>query len=70
MTLKWVIKNYQVFCNVEIIIVNEKEYKETKDELVDDVLQMLNVYTAKMNGLKKYNKLDVNLYIFIHIYIY
>ncbi len=38
------------------IIENEKEKKEPKEELVDDVLQILNVYTAKMNGLRKYNK--------------
>jgi predicted site-specific integrase-resolvase len=42
----------------EIIIDNEKEEKEPEEELVDDVLQILNVYTAKMNGLRKYkNKL-------------
>jgi predicted site-specific integrase-resolvase len=39
------------YSNGEIIIENEKEDKEPKDELVDDVLQILNVYTAKMNGL-------------------
>lgn len=31
--------------------------KEPKEELVDDVMQILNVYTAKMNGLRKYGKL-------------
>ena len=40
----------------EIIIENEKENKEPKDELVEDVLQILNVYTAKLNGLRKYSK--------------
>jgi putative resolvase len=45
------------YSNGEIIIVNEKEEKEPKEELVEDVLQILNVYTAKMNGLRKYNKL-------------
>jgi predicted site-specific integrase-resolvase len=33
-----------------------KKEKEPKEELVEDVLQILNVYTAKMNGLRKYNK--------------
>ena len=42
------------YSNGEIIIENEKEEKEPKEELVDDVLQILNVYTAKMNGLRKY----------------
>jgi len=38
------------------IIEEEGIKKEPKEELVDDVLQILNVYTAKMNGLRKYNK--------------
>lgn len=42
------------YSNSEIIIENEKDEKEPKEELVDDVLQILNVYTAKMNGLRKY----------------
>lgn len=41
----------------EIIIENEKEDKEPEEELVDDVLQILNVYTAKMNGLRKYKNI-------------
>ena len=48
-----IIKEYS---NGEIIIENEKEEKEPKEEIVDDVLQILNVYIAKMNGLRKYNK--------------
>ncbi len=48
-----IIKEYS---DGEIIIENEKEDKEPKEELVEDVLQILNVYTAKMNGLRKYNK--------------
>src|SRR3989338_838657 len=43
------------YSNGEIIIVNEnEEKKEPKEELVEDVLQILNVYTAKMNGLRRY----------------
>lgn len=39
----------------KIIIENKKEEdKEPKEELVEDVLQILNVYTAKMNGMRKY----------------
>jgi len=48
------IKDYS---NGELIIENEKNKKEPKEELVDDVLQILNVYTAKMNGLRKYGKI-------------
>jgi len=43
----------------KIIIENNKEDKEPKEELVDDVLQILNVYTAKMNGMRKYKKTSV-----------
>jgi putative resolvase len=39
----------------KIIVENNKdEKKEAKEELVEDVLQILNVYTAKMNGLRRY----------------
>ncbi len=38
----------------KIIIVNDKKDKEPKEELVDDVLQILNIYTAKINGMRKY----------------
>jgi len=50
-----IIKEYS---NGEIIVENEKKIKEPEEELVYDVLQILNVYTAKMNGLRiyKYNK--------------
>jgi predicted site-specific integrase-resolvase len=42
-----------------VIIDDEKdESKEPKEELVEDVLQILNVYTAKLNGLRKYSKKD------------
>ena len=38
-----------------IVVENNKEVKkEAKEELVEDVLQILNVYTAKMNGLRRY----------------
>ena len=39
-----------------IIIENEKNEKDKKETIVEDVLQILNVYTAKINGLRKYNK--------------
>lgn len=40
----------------KIKVENEDEEKEPKEELVEDVLQILNVYTAKLNGLRKYKK--------------
>jgi len=44
------------YSNGEIIIVDDKDRKEPKEELVEDVLQILNVYTTKLNGLRKYSK--------------
>lgn len=47
------------YSNGEVIIEKEQEEKEPEVELVDDVLQILNVYTAKMNGLRKYKNKKV-----------
>ena len=44
------------YSNGKIIIMEEKENKEPKEELVEDVLQIMNIFAAKMNGLRKYNK--------------
>jgi hypothetical protein len=48
-----IIKKYS---NGKIIIVNKKENKEPKEELVEDVLQIMNIFVAKLNGMRKYNK--------------
>jgi len=45
------------YSNGKITIINEVENKEPKEELVEDVLQIMNIFVAKMNGLIKYNKL-------------
>lgn len=42
------------YSNGQIIIINKDEDIEPQEELVLDVLQILNVFTAKMNGLRKY----------------
>ena len=56
--IEGLIKEYS---NGEIIIENDNEIKkEPKEELVEDVLQILNVYTAKLNGLRKYEKKNKN----------
>ena len=51
--IKRIIEKYS---NGQIIILNETEEKEPKDELMEDVLQVMNVFVAKMNGMRKYNK--------------
>lgn len=40
----------------KIIIINEKDDIEPEEELAYDVLQIMNVFVAKMNGLRKYSK--------------
>ena len=42
----------------KIIILNNKEKKEPKEELVDDVLQIMNIFVAKINGMRKYKKIE------------
>ena len=38
----------------KIIVVNKKEDITHEEEMAMDVLQIMNVFTAKMNGLRKY----------------
>ena len=45
------------YSNGEIIVLNKKETILPEEELVMDMLQIMNVFTAKMNGLRKYKKL-------------
>ncbi len=47
------IKDYS---NGKIIIVNKNKELKKEEELAYDVLQIMNVFTAKMNGLRKYEK--------------
>jgi putative resolvase len=46
------------YSNGKIIIINQKDAIEPEEELVKDVMTILNVYVAKMNGLRKYNKIE------------
>jgi putative resolvase len=38
----------------KIIVLNDKEDIEPEEELVKDLMSIMNVYVAKMNGLRKY----------------
>ena len=40
----------------KIIIINKKKELKAEEELAFDVIQIMNVFTAKMNGLRKYAK--------------
>lgn len=49
-----IVKEYS---NGKIIIVEKKDDLEPEEELTRDVLQIMNVFVAKMNGLRKYKKI-------------
>jgi putative resolvase len=38
----------------KVVVLNEKEVDEPEIELAKDVLQIMNVFVAKMNGLRRY----------------
>ena len=40
--------------NATIKILNKKEEKTTEQELTEDIISIMNVYVAKINGLRKY----------------
>ncbi len=40
----------------KIIVINKKEEITKEEELVQDVMQLMNVFVSKMNGIRKYNK--------------
>jgi putative resolvase len=41
----------------KIIVISENDKLEPEEELVKDIMAIMNVYVAKMNGLRKYKKL-------------
>lgn len=41
----------------KIIVLSEQDKLEPEEELVKDMMAIMNVYVAKMNGLRKYKKL-------------
>ncbi len=40
----------------KIIVLNKKQETDPHEELVKDVMAIMNVYVAKMNGLHRYKK--------------
>lgn len=38
----------------KLIVLNETEKLEPEEEIVKDIMAIMNVYVAKMNGLRKY----------------
>jgi len=49
------------YSNGKIIVLNVKENIEPEEELVHDIMALMNVYVAKLNGLRRYKKLKNNL---------
>jgi predicted site-specific integrase-resolvase len=47
----------ETYSKGRIIIINKKKELKPEEELAFDVIQIMNVFTAKMNGLRKYNKI-------------
>lgn len=45
------------YSNGEIIIMNKKENMEPIEELTQDVLQIMNIFVAKMNGMRRYKEI-------------
>jgi predicted site-specific integrase-resolvase len=52
-----IIKEYS---NGEVKIENNEEEKTPMKELTTDIVSIMNVYVAKMNGLRKYKKMLVD----------
>lgn len=46
----------KTYSNAEIKIMNKDEEKTTEMELSEDILAIMNVFVAKINGLRKYKK--------------
>jgi len=42
------------YSNGKIIIINQNKKIEPEEELIKDMLQIMNIFVAKMNGLRKY----------------
>ena len=40
----------------KITVLNNKEEKTPLEEITEDILSIMNIYTAKINGLRKYKK--------------
>lgn len=49
--IEWIITKYS---NGKITIINNKEEMTPSEELVKDILSIMNVFVAKINGLRKY----------------
>ena len=49
------------YSNGKIIILNKSEEISQEEELVKDIMAIMNVYVAKMNGLRRYKNKEISL---------
>ena len=49
--IEWLISKYS---NGKITIINKEEEETPVEELTKDIVSIMNVYVAKVNGLRKY----------------
>ena len=56
------------YSNGKITIMNNDKKKEIKEELVDYVLQIMNIFVAKINGLRKYKSYSDKKFEYLYIY--
>jgi predicted site-specific integrase-resolvase len=48
------------YSNGKIIVIKQKEDIMPEEEMVKDVLQIMNIFVAKMNGMRKYKKENID----------
>ncbi len=46
----------ETYSGGKIIVINKSEEETPNEEMVKDVISIMNIYVAKMNGLRKYKK--------------
>jgi putative resolvase len=51
--IEYIIKNYS---NGKIIIINNREETTPLEEVSKDIIAIMNIYVAKVNGMRKYKK--------------
>ena len=49
--IEWIVTKYS---QGEIIVMNKKEEETPEEEITKDIIQIMNVYVAKLNGRRKY----------------
>ena len=49
------------YSNGKIVILNKSEEISQEEELVKDIMAIMNVYVAKLNGLRRYKNKEISL---------